>query len=135
MSKQKSFTLPITVPFVQSGSFTETCSAIEQIKQHLPNTRKRLQRETYRNFLVNNKRKRDSEELAQHIGHTAEPQKENNVKNILKRDEKTLKQIRDYAFTHQFQKVKNNATQPSKAGWIKPICEKMEKEIRENNIP
>jgi len=53
----------------------------------------------------------------------------------MKVDEKTLKQIRDYAFLHQFQKVKNNATQPSKAGWIKPICEMMENEIKQNKIP
>jgi len=53
----------------------------------------------------------------------------------LKKDEKALKQIRDYAFTHQFQKVKKNATQLSKAGWIKPICERMEMEIKQNNIP
>jgi len=73
--------------------------------------------------------------LAQQYGYPAELQKDNNIADIMKVDEKTLKQIRDYAFLHQFQKVKNNATQPSKAGWIKPICEMMENEIKQNKIP
>jgi hypothetical protein len=53
----------------------------------------------------------------------------------LKEDEKTLKSIRDYAFTHQSAKVKENATHASVAGWIRPICEMMEEEIRIKNVP
>lgn len=48
-------------PFVPIR-LTETHTAIEMVKKELPNTRKRLQRNTYRNFLVIQKRKRDIED-------------------------------------------------------------------------
>ena len=49
-------------PFAPVGKLIETHTAIEIIKKELPNTKKRLMRSTYRNFLVIEKRNRDSED-------------------------------------------------------------------------
>jgi hypothetical protein len=46
---------------------TETHTAIEIVKKELPNTKKRLMRSTYRNFLVIEKRNRDSEDFLRQI--------------------------------------------------------------------
>ena len=61
-NKKRGWNAPPDKPFVPLGYFTETHTAIELVKKELPNTRKRLQRSTYRNFLVIQKRERDSED-------------------------------------------------------------------------
>ncbi len=61
-NKKRGWNAPPDKPFVPLGYFTETHTAIELVKKELPNTKKRLQRSTYRNFLVIQKRTRDSED-------------------------------------------------------------------------
>ncbi len=61
-NKKRGWNAPPDKPFVPLGYFTETHTAIELVKKELPNTKKRLQRSTYRNFLVIQKRERDSED-------------------------------------------------------------------------
>jgi hypothetical protein len=43
--------------FVPVGIFQSTLEAVQNIKSELPNTRKRMSRATYRNFLITKNRK------------------------------------------------------------------------------
>lgn len=66
-SGQTKMTLPLDQPYQPFGRMTETHTAIEIVKKELPNTKKRLMRSTYRNFLVIEKRNRDSEDFLRQI--------------------------------------------------------------------
>ena len=56
--QKRGFNAPMDKPFAPVGKLIETHTAIEIIKKELPNTKKRLMRSTYRNFLVIEKRNR-----------------------------------------------------------------------------
>lgn len=55
-TQERGWQAPEGKPYVPSGHFQETISAVHAIKAELPNTRKRMSKETYRAYLTNQAR-------------------------------------------------------------------------------
>lgn len=65
-TEQRGWNAPANIPYVPIGHSEEVLSSIQATKAELPNTRKRLAKNTYRNMIVIQKRaNKDIEKLSQ----------------------------------------------------------------------
>ena len=111
----------------------DTTSIIEAVKSELPNTRKRLSRTTYRNYIINNNRhattalqQRQLEKTDPHYIQT------NRVteKLHMPSQQKVLMDLRKYAYDGNPSIVRAAALK-EQCGYVKPKCEALLAEMQE----